>query len=161
MQKNSTIRLMLSLVIPLMIALGCGAPTPWAAPPQPTPGSGQLLTIDFIDVGQGDAILFRDTQGKAVLIDGGNQDGLALKYLQAAGVKTIDLMIATHPHSDHIGGLIQVLQAVPVAKVITNGQMHTTPTYEQFLDAISKANKTIVITGDITMDWNLDRTHRA
>jgi competence protein ComEC len=141
-KKISSARFILIFIILLLVSLGCGAPVPpflLATPQQPTPAPGQSLTVHFIDVGQGDAILIRDAAGNAVLIDGGNQDSLALNYLQGLGVKKIDLMLATHPHSDHIGGLIQVLKSIPVTKVITNGQMHTTPTYEQFLDAISGA----------------------
>ena len=139
MERISNARLILFLLLLLMVAQGCEGPATFYATPQPPPAPEQPLTIHFIDVGQGDAILIQDAEGNAALIDGGNEDSLALKYLQGLGVKKIDLMIATHPHSDHIGGLIQILNGMPVAKVITNGQMHTTPTYEQFLDAISGA----------------------
>ncbi|MFA5874605.1 MAG: MBL fold metallo-hydrolase [Anaerolineales bacterium] len=42
-----------------------------------------------------------------------------MAYLREQGVERIDLMIATHPHEDHIGGLIQVLDAMPLARVVT------------------------------------------
>jgi len=68
-------------------------------------------------------------------------------------------MIATHPHSDHIGGLTQVLRAIPVDEVVTNGQMHTTSTYERFLDAIASGNAkyTEVKRGDsiTSVTWSL------
>ena len=48
-------------------------------------------------------------------------------------------MVATHPHSDHIGGLVDVLGSIPVTKVVTNGQPNTTGVYEKFLDGIANA----------------------
>jgi beta-lactamase superfamily II metal-dependent hydrolase len=101
---------------------------------QPTP-SGPLM-VHFIDVGQGDAILVQAPGGEMGLIDGGEADSGVVKYLQSLGITHLNLVIATHPHSDHIGGLVQVLNTIPVDRVITNGAMHTTLTYERFLDAI-------------------------
>jgi competence protein ComEC len=94
------------------------------------------LIVTFIDVGQGDSILIMLPEGLTMLIDGGSANTGVVAYLREKGVKKIDLMVATHPHDDHIGGLIQVLEAMPVDKVVTNGQAHTTATYEHFLDAI-------------------------
>jgi competence protein ComEC len=96
--------------------------------------------VTFIDVGQGDAILIVSPEGKTVLIDGGSSDSGVLSYLKSIGISRINIMIATHPHEDHIGGLIQVLETIPVDEVITNGQSHTTSTYEHFLDAILNTN---------------------
>jgi competence protein ComEC len=96
--------------------------------------------VDFIDVGQGDSILITTSDGKAALIDGGEANSGALQYLQSRNITHLDLMIATHPHSDHIGGLIAILNTLPVDRVITNGQSYTTLTYEHFLDAIANAH---------------------
>jgi beta-lactamase superfamily II metal-dependent hydrolase len=108
------------------------------------------LRVSFVDVGQGDATLLLAPDGKTVLIDGGETDTGIVQYLQSIGVNHIDLMIASHPHSDHIGGLVQVLQAMPVSTVVTNGQMNNTSIYERFLDAIasSKAQYVEVKRGD-------------
>jgi len=102
------------------------------------PVVGDLL-VTFIDVGQGDAILIQSPEGQTALIDGGESDSGIVAKLNALGVRRIDVMIATHPHSDHIGGLTQVLRAMPVSRVVTNGRPHTTLTYERFLDAIFAA----------------------
>jgi beta-lactamase superfamily II metal-dependent hydrolase len=119
--------------------------------------------VHFIDVGQGDALLIVAPDGKVALIDGGESGTGVLAYLQAQGVKRINLMIATHPHADHIGGLIDVLRALPVDEVVTNGQSHTTLAYERFLDAImaAKAVYTEVKRGDtLTLGGlNLDVLH--
>ena len=112
--------------------------------------SNDNLKISFIDVGQGDAILIRSPEGLFGLIDGGEQDSGVVEYLQDQGIQSLDLVVATHPHSDHIGGLIEVLNTFPIARVVTNGEMHTTLIYESFLDAIatSKAEYIEVTRGE-------------
>lgn len=153
-------------------------PSQTIAPEIPTPASTNapeinhpvskvtgLLYVTFIDVGQGDSILIQSPDGKYGLIDGGEQGSGALKYLQSHGVKSLDLLVATHPHSDHIGGLVDVLKTIPVSRIITNGQPHTTGVYESFLDAAlaSKAEYQEVKRGDaITLgDLALDVIHPA
>ncbi len=108
------------------------------------------LQITFFDVGQGDSILIVSPNGKNMLIDGGEPDTGIVQYLQDLKIGHIDVMVATHPHSDHIGGLVQVLKTIPVTEVITNGEPTTTNIYEQFLDAIAsaKAKYTEVKKGD-------------
>jgi len=97
--------------------------------------------VHFIDVGQGDAVLIQ-TAGGNMLIDGGD-NGLGeqvLAYLRANGVFHLDYVVATHPHADHIGGLIDVLAQVPVGTLIMPPVAHTTRTFERFLDAIENNN---------------------
>jgi competence protein ComEC len=98
--------------------------------------STKSLVVHFINVGQGDSILLITPSGLTMLIDGGSNSTGVVAYLQKMGVRKIDLMVATHPHEDHIGGLTQVLEAMPVARVVTNGEAYTTSAYEHFLDAI-------------------------
>jgi len=108
------------------------------------------IQVSFVDVGQGDSILIRSPEGLFGLIDGGETDSGIIQYLRSQGVQNLDLVIATHPNSDHIGGLIAVLGTFPTARVVTNGEMHTTATYENFLDAIatSRAEYIEVSTGN-------------
>ena len=97
---------------------------------------GEML-VHFIDVGQGDAVLVQ-TAGHNVLIDGGdNHMGERLaNYLRSHGVYQLSYIIATHPHADHIGGLITVLNEFYVGTVIMPDRVHTTRTFERFLDAV-------------------------
>jgi competence protein ComEC len=99
------------------------------------------LTVHFIDVGQGDSELIQ-FNNKNVLIDGGEQDmGPRVEsYLREHGVSSLDIMVATHPHSDHVGGLITVLNDTPVKQVLDIGQAHPSPIYETFLKLIDQKN---------------------
>ena len=97
------------------------------------------MQVHYIDVGQGDSILIVSPEGKVMLIDGGVAGSPALEYLSVKGIDHVDVMVATHPHADHIGGLVEVLGALKVSQVVTNGQSTTTKTYENFLDGIDKA----------------------
>jgi competence protein ComEC len=86
------------------------------------------VEITFLDVGQGDAILVRSPEGPTALIDSGPGVDL-VSQLARLGVESLDLVVASHPHADHIGGMWQVLQNMPVRFYMDNGQPHTTRTY--------------------------------
>jgi competence protein ComEC len=101
--------------------------------------SSSPFKVYFFDVGQGDSTLILSPDGQTALIDGGDSGTGVVQYLQNLGVQRIDLMFATHPHADHIGGLVNVLNAIPVAKVVTSGEINTTSIFERFLDGIDKA----------------------
>jgi len=95
------------------------------------------VMVSFIDVGQGDSILVRSSNN-AVLIDGGehSQRNAVRTYLRNAGVRRLDYVVATHPHSDHIGGLVSILGWFDVGYVVMPDITHNTNTFERFLDAI-------------------------
>jgi competence protein ComEC len=88
------------------LALGAGAPRPPAD-----------LTVSFLDVGQGDATLIQYGSA-AVLVDTGPPDGPILTRLRAAGVRRLDLLVATHAALDHDGAAAAVLGALPVGLVL-------------------------------------------
>ena len=100
------------------------------------PGDGEII-ISFLDVGQGDSILLRSANN-AVLIDGGEHRArnVVMNYLRDAGISRLDYVIATHPHSDHIGGLVTVLGRVEVGRLAMPDVTHNTQTFENFLEAI-------------------------
>ena len=122
------------------------------------PYSTYNLIVHFIDVGQGDAIFLQTIEksidpslvilGESVvqniLIDGGNRGDEVVNYLQDLDVDNLDLVIGTHPHADHIGGLINVMEALTVKEIIDPGVFHTTITYEDYLDIIDE--KDIIFT---------------
>ena len=93
------------------------------------------LEVDFFDVGQGDAILIKAPAGQNILIDGG-PDKTVIKRLGENLTwwdKRIDLMILTHPHDDHVTGLIDVLKRFEVGKILYTGVNHNTPNYLAWL----------------------------
>lgn len=100
------------------------------------PPAGRLR-VHFIDVGQGDAILIQ-TPGQNILVDGGERGFDAVSYLQSLGVASLDLVIGTHPHADHIGGLLNVLQLIPVKEVIDPCVVHSTKTFADYLTLIDE-----------------------
>jgi len=102
------------LALAALLALTACAPRP-----APAPSVSGTLELRFLDVGQGDAALVRNA-GKAVLVDAGPTDAIAGK-LRALGVDSLDLAVASHNHSDHIGGMDAVLAGIPVRYYLDNG----------------------------------------
>jgi competence protein ComEC len=99
-------------------------------------------TVTFFDVGWGDSALVRSPGGAAILVDGGADPELVATKLAARGLKRVDLMVATHPHADHLGGLPAVLARFPVGLVIDPGCRGDSPSYATFLDAVRSAGTT-------------------
>ena len=108
----------------------------------------QSLELHFIDVGQGDAVLIRSPSGQNVLYDGGRGDDGALNYLQAVGVKNLDLVIASHADADHIGGLEAVVRYYQPRFFMDNGITHTTQTYFGLLEAVRDAGSQLLQPSD-------------
>ena len=99
----------------------------------------QSLTIAFIDVGQGDSILIILPNTKTLLIDGGDREDSrkVLATLQEHGQSRIDIVVATHPQGDHIGGLIDVINNADVGQVLHSGRSRIEHTSSEDLrDAI-------------------------
>ena len=95
-----------------------------------------LLTVHFIDVGQGDAILV-DLGDTEVLIDGGDRSPGVTAYLEDYVNGSLEVMIATHPDADHIGGLIEVLDDFDVEEIWLNGDTSTSKTYSDFIAKVN------------------------
>lgn len=100
------------------------------------------LVFTFFDVGQGDSGLIRTPQGQDVLIDGGPDNKVVQKLGQAMPLmdRDIELMILSHPHSDHVTGLNEVIRRYNVKKIMMTGLIHTAPEYRQFLKLIEEKN---------------------
>ncbi len=110
------------------------APVLAAAPRAPTVDPDSVLRITFLDVGQADAVLIQAPGGRTALVDAGRDNIVPL--LRRFGVSEIDLLVATHPHADHIGGMAGVIAAFPVRFYMDNGEPHTTQTYRRLLAAL-------------------------
>lgn len=109
--------------------------------------------IHFIDVGQGDAI-FIETPGQNMLVDAGVRESGVTEYLQSLDIERIDIVIGTHPHADHIGGLIEVFQTFEVGEVIDPGVTHTTTTFHYYMSTIDLYDIPFTV-GRKGMHWQL------
>src|SRR5690606_35829293 len=119
----------------LIVTLGpAGGPRATSgAPLDPSLGT---LKVHFIDVGRGDATLIQSND-VVILIDAGRHDrNDVVPYLREAGITSIDLLVGTHPHADHIGQFPEVLAAFPVKEVWLSGDPHTSRIFEDTIDAI-------------------------
>lgn len=101
--------------------------------------------VYFIDVGNADSILIRQGETNALIDAGERGDGDdVLAYLRAQGVKKLDLVIATHPHADHIGGMADVIDAIPVDKFVMSfmpeDETPTSATYLNMLETLDEKN---------------------
>jgi len=91
------------------------------------------LTVSFLDVGQGDATLVQHPDGGSILIDGGPAEARAYRLLSEAGVERLDLVIATHASADHHGGLVEVLEHIPVDVLLDGGDGTADPEFRAML----------------------------
>jgi len=102
--------------------------------------SPQDLKFYVFNVGQGDAIFIRTMSRYNILIDGGADNSVVYKLGQYLPFydRQIDLMILTHPHSDHIVGLVEVLKRYQVKKIFTTGVLYSSPDYSAWQKAIAE-----------------------
>lgn len=95
------------------------------------------LSVHYIDVGQGDAILIQQGENAMLIDAGGNSNGpQVVSYIKGQGITRLEYVIGTHPHEDHIGGLDNVINSFEIGKVILPDIIHTTKTFEDVLVAI-------------------------
>jgi len=101
----------------------------------PLTAAAGVLTVDVLDIGQGDAILVRGG-GKTALIDSGDRNSPTVAQLHQLGVERLDLVVASHPHADHIGRMPDVLQSFEVGLYLDSGLPHTTRIFESTMSAV-------------------------
>lgn len=107
--------------------------------------SQKPLEVVFIDVGQGDAIFIRTPGGQNILLDSGGRPAhreeiervgrlVVIPYLEYRRVRELDMVIISHPHEDHYGGLLAVLDQVPARLLVTNKHEVDEASYQRLLD---------------------------
>lgn len=123
---------------------------------------GEDLKVHFLDVGQGDSIFIELPTNETILIDASIKDASdkIINYLKEENVSKIDYVFATHPHSDHIGGMSAVIKAFDIGQIYMPKAVTTTKTYENLLLTIkdknlkiktAKAGNTIIDTDDLKL----------
>lgn len=137
----------LVLVLLLVVAIGCrpeeqrlAAVGNKGTADARADSAAALLEIRFVDVKQGDAVLIRNGD-RVALVDAGPSDRI-VRRLRTLGVNHIDLLIASHNHADHIGGMDAVLDSFPVSFYLDNGHPTTTRIQERVLERVESAGVT-------------------
>ena len=101
--------------------------------------SGDTLRVNYIDVGQGDSIFIQLPNKETMLIDAGEAYEVdnVINYLNNLGITKIDYAVGTHPHTDHIGGLEEVINTFDIGSIYMPRASSTSKTYEDLLTTIS------------------------
>lgn len=117
---------------------------PIPAPPFETKGKLQIFALD---VGQGDGLLIVSPAGKTVLIDAGNARAgdSVVATLQRRNLRTLDMVVATHPHADHIGGLRRVIGKLTVKNLLDSGRNFASDEYEKLLRAVKERKVNFIV----------------
>ncbi len=143
--------LLIGVMVLTTVTAGCTSSTSPVSPTAQTASkelvstpqsTGANLTMTAIDVGQGDALLLTFPHNESMLVDGGKEDegATVVAYLRSVGISHLNGVIATHPDSDHIGGLLTVLKAVPVDHVYDVGLPKASDVYGEFLQLVAQKN---------------------
>ncbi len=122
------------LVKTLILGL-CAAIATFAAPAVAAPPRVAELSVEVLDVGQGDSILIRSPEGKVALVDAGPSKAV-VNLLKQKGVKAIDLVVLTHHHSDHYGGMSEVIREFKPRVFLATNSSHTTSSYLKLLQLV-------------------------
>lgn len=115
------------------------------------------LTVDFFNVGQGDSFLITTMHGHQILVDAGPGSSVIGELSKAMPIfdKTIDMIVVTHPHTDHIEGFIQVLQRYDVKKVLLPNVDFDSPQNEEFTKLVKEEGAEVVYAQE-GQRWTLD-----
>ena len=112
-----------------------------------------LLKIHFFDVGQGDSIFIEAPNGNQVLVDGGPDNRVLSELAKAMPFydRDIDVVVASHPHADHIFGLIEVLDRFEVANIIEAKDRYVSPVFDKWQEKVGKegARETEALAGKV------------
>jgi beta-lactamase superfamily II metal-dependent hydrolase len=127
------------------------APAPGQGPLGMPPPPEQGFTIYFIDVAQGDATLVVDRSGASLLVDAGRSQRRIRDRLRSLKVKDLDAVAVTHPDSDHIGGLPEVLDLYSVERIYLNGGTSDSQIFRELTAGVAAEEATVmqVSRGDV------------
>jgi beta-lactamase superfamily II metal-dependent hydrolase len=130
--------LLLAGLAPLAVSPAAGAQWSWPW------SSGKPVVVEVLDVGQGDSILIRSPEGKTALIDAGPTKEGALEVLKSKGVAHLDLVAISHHHSDHYGGMEDVVRALRPRYFLASHSGHSTTAYLKLLRLVEAQSITAI-----------------
>lgn len=143
------------LMVVILLSLVCVGV--WSSVVAYVPSSDSQFSIAFLDVGQGDATFIETPTGTQVLVDGGAGAGVLRELASVMAVfdTDIDMVIATHPDTDHVGGLVDVLDRYEVEHIVMTENEGESPAARAFARAAHEegANITMARRGQL---WQLD-----
>ena len=123
---------------------------PIASSAAATTGESNILSVTYLNVRQGDAELIQTPDGKVILIDAGQSgnkyrpfDGgkdVVIPFLEENGIKKLDMVVVSHPHDDHVGGMVSVLgeNNIKVDAILDSGLIYSSGGYEKYIDLIKE-----------------------
>jgi len=116
-----------------------------AASPSPAGAQTGALSVYVLDVGQGDSIFLKSPSGKTMLVDAAESDEYKTidAFLKKQQVKKLDVVIATHPHADHIGSMRSVVSHYPVGVYYMTDAVNNTASYENLIDTLKSRKITV------------------
>lgn len=103
------------------------------------------LSVTYFDVGQGDAALLNTPSGKNILIDAGiwspgynSGKSVILPHLKSIGIDKLDAVVLSHPHADHIGGILDLIENIPIDVIYNSGYEYDSSLYQNYLAMAEK-----------------------
>ncbi|MFV1883987.1 MAG: DNA internalization-related competence protein ComEC/Rec2 [Balneola sp.] len=106
-----------------------------------------LLKVIIFDVGQGDAALIQSPNGRNILIDAGiwspgfnSGESIILPHLKEAGIEKLDAVILSHPHADHIGGILSLIEGIEIGTIYNSGYEYESNLYSKYLELARSNN---------------------
>lgn len=130
------------------------------------PATAGELKVTFLDCGQGDAAVIKTPSGKIYLIDTGPTErehggdfeagtDVIIPFLRSENIKKINGIVLTHPHLDHIGGTLSILNLFPVSEVFDPGWEYSSTFYQRILETIQRKKiKFTVVKEDMKLSWD-------
>lgn len=151
---------LLSLLLLLLLLTGCTLSDPAETTDNASNAADGTLRVHFIDVGQADCALL-EYEGNAILIDGGNVEdsSLVVSYLEQQGITYLNLVVASHAHEDHVGGLGGVLAVYETGSVWSPTTTYSSSCFDDFMHYADQQGLTVKIpepgdkftAGDLTL----------
>lgn len=147
------------LIILCLLVVGCSSPfVETDNKASASTFSGDTLRVNYIDVGQGDSIFIELPNKETMLIDAGEayEADNVINYIKNLGISKIDYIVGTHPHTDHIGGLEEVINTFDVGSIYMPKATSTSKTYLDLLTTISDKGLSVKTakSGVVVLDEN-------